>query len=162
MPKVIPVDMSYLDSGVKLLEVDRRIAASPSDIWKVLSDHATWTEWFDGMSACAATSEAVSGVGSTRQVTVGPFELDEEFIAWDENERLAFTITNTNLAMVKRFVEMVELRDVGTKKKPETLVSYIGALEPHMLTFMVSPVLKLRMKSTWKKSFANLEGYLSN
>lgn len=161
MPALTPVDISFAETASRRIEVEHRIKAPASEIWEVITNNSTWTDWFDGMTSCETTSEVAHGVGASRRVNVGPMELDEEFIVWEENERWAFTVTNTSLALAKRMLEMIELQDVGTKAKPETLVTYTGAFQPHILTFLPFPLFKLQLKRTWKKAFENLDEYVT-
>lgn len=161
MPELTPVDISFAETASRRIEVEQDIDASASAIWAVLTDNSTWTTWFEDLTKCEWTSEQTSGVGATRQVAFGPMEVDEEFIAWDENERWAFMVTKTNLALAKRMLEMIELEDIGSKKSPKTRVRYTGAFQPHILTFLPFPLFKMQIKRSWARAFVNLDKYIT-
>ncbi len=161
MPDLIPVDAAFANSAPQRIEVERRIAATTVEVWKVIVDNSTWTDWFDGMTSCEPTSDPDSGVGSSRRVKVGPMQLEEQFITWDEASCWAFTVTKTSIPFAKRMLEQIELTSVGTADQPATKVHYVGAIEPHPLTKLIFPVIARQLKAAWRKSFANLDDLIT-
>lgn len=89
-------------------------------------------------------------------------QLDERFITWDEDSCWAFTVTKTTLPFAKRMLEQIDLTPIGTTDQPQTMIRYIGAIEPHPLTKLIFPVLARQIKVTWRKSFANLDGLITS
>ncbi len=165
MPDLIPVDATFANSAPQRIEVEHRIAATTAEVWNVIADNSTWTSWFDGMSSCEPTSDPDSGVGASRQVKVGPMQLDEQFITWEEESCWAFTVTKTSIPFAKRMLEQIELTSLestgGSAEQPATRVRYLGAIEPHPLTRLVFPLLARQLKATWRKSFANLDNLIT-
>ncbi len=161
MPHLRPVSADFINQAPQTITVEHRIAAAPSNVWKAIVDNPGWTNWFDGMTSCQATSDPDSGVGATRQVKVGPMELDEEFITWDEESCWAFTVTRTSIPFAKRMLEQISLTSIGTPSQPATKVCYVGAIEPHSLTRPVFPLLARQVKATWRTSLANLDDLIT-
>ena len=71
------------------------ISASPSEVFAVLSDHATWPRRFKGMRKVRIDAEG-KGIGSLRTVWVGLTHVQERFLIWDEDERLTFAIVKSS------------------------------------------------------------------
>ncbi len=161
MPDLILVDAAFANGAPRRIEVEHRIAATTAEVWKVIVDNSTWTSWFDGMSSCEPTSDPDSGVGSSRRVKVGPMQLEEQFITWDEESCWAFTVSKTSIPFAKRMLEQIELASVGTAEQPATKIHYVGAIEPHPLTKLIFPVIARQLKATWHKSFANLDDLIT-
>lgn len=160
MPKLAPVTSSFLEEAKQTVEASVVIAAPVAVVWDAILDYPSWTNWFEGMKSCEATSTPESGIGSTRRVVIGPLEVDETFVTWDEHKSWGFTVSETNLILAKRMLEQVDFEDIGTSDSPATRVTYLGAFEPHWLTFLPFPLLKRQMAKAWTKSFTNLAAIL--
>jgi uncharacterized protein YndB with AHSA1/START domain len=126
MPAAVERDLSYLEDAPVVVVAERIIAAAPHEVWEVICDHEAWPRWFAAVRTCRATSDPPSGVGSTREVGLGAgVVLRERFLAWDQPERWAFTVTH-GPRVLRSVVEEITLRpvDAGTE------VTYRMALGP--------------------------------
>lgn len=126
MARYIPRTLDFADTAPVRFEASEVVRSSPAEVWAVLCDHERWPEWMGSLKRVTPTSDPASGVGSTREVVLtGGLTFQEEFIAWDEGERWAFTgIEGPPVA--RGLVERVTLvpGDVGTR------VTYRMAVEP--------------------------------
>ncbi|MFK7917477.1 MAG: SRPBCC family protein [Ilumatobacter sp.] len=98
----------WIDSAPILVSETIDIAATPSDVWAHIADHASWPEWFEALDEVhpGATS---TGVGGTRTVVTKPLSIDEVFTAWDEGEHFAFAIVGSKIPMLAAAAESVRL-----------------------------------------------------
>lgn len=156
MPKLTLVDKDFLDQATQTIEVSAIIAAPVSDVWSAIVDNDTWPEWFEGMTRCEGTSRPASGLDASRFVAIGPFELQETFIVWEENVSWGFSVTETNLIFAKKILEQIDFEDIGSEDAPVTRITLRGAFEPHLLTKLPFPLIKRKLAKTWKTSFSNL------
>lgn len=121
-------------------------AATPEQIWAVLTDHETWPSWFGtSLKVVKVTSDPATGVGSTRDVTLqGGVTVSERFIVWEENRRWAFTGTAVTMPVLKRLVERCVLEPVDDT---HTRITYRMAAE---LAGPMKPLGKLMQKTVSK------------
>lgn len=156
MPKLTPVDVAFIATARQTLEVEQIVRAPIQRVWDTIADNETWTRWFSPMSECQTTSDPGTGVGATRSVVVGPLEADEEFVAWDEPNIWAFTITKTNIPMASKFLEQLEL----STHNDGTRVTYTGAFDPHLVTKLSYPLVKRQVRKAWTAGLAGLADHL--
>lgn len=102
----------WIDSAPIVVDESIVIDAPPSAVWAVISDHASWPEWFTAIDRVEPGPTA-TGVGGTRRVVVQRLPIDEEFTVWDENEHFAFGVTATKLPILNALAESVRLESVG-------------------------------------------------
>jgi carbon monoxide dehydrogenase subunit G len=123
----IPRTLDFAESAPVIFESTEVVASTPDEVWAVLCDHERWPEWMGSLKRVRPTSSPASGVGSTREVVLsGGLTFQEEFIAWDEPERWAFTGLE-GPGVARGLVERVTIRGLGPGR---TEVSYRMAIEP--------------------------------
>lgn len=98
----------WIDSAPVLVEETIDIKASPATVWAFIADHTGWTEWFTDLDNVEVTGSP-TGVGGNRRVTAKPLTIDEEFTAWDENERFAFAVIKSRVPFLGTMAEDVQL-----------------------------------------------------
>lgn len=127
MPTCRPETVAFTATAPLRISASRTIAASPEQVFATLADAGSWPRWFPGLREARWTSPRPYGVGSRREVRVGPLVVEEAFIVWEPGERFGFTFVSTNLPGTRAGVELVELRDLGGDR---TRVAYTMAVEP--------------------------------
>ncbi len=150
MPRHPVVGPDWISSAPILVEKTIDIAAPPSDVWPHIADHESWPEWFTDLDEIERIGEG-AGVGSGRRVTVKRFTIDEEFTAWDENERFAFAVIKTALPVLARLAEEVWLDATDTGCR----VTYRQGVEG-------KKYLGWAMKAVWKQAPDQVEDALAN
>ncbi len=98
----------WIDSAPMAFSNSIDIATPPAAVWAHIADHAGWTAWFTALDAVEVTG-AATGVGGNRRVTVKRLPIDEEFTAWDENERFAFALIATKFPFLHAMAEDVQI-----------------------------------------------------
>ena len=128
MPTCRPETVAFTATAPVRASAVREVSGTPDEVFAVLADAEGWTNWFPGLRSAGWTSQGPHGVGSTRTVTVGPLQVEEEFIVWEPGRRFGFTFTGTNLPGTRAGVELVELVPVDDGRR--TRVSYTLSAEP--------------------------------
>lgn len=95
------------------------VHATPEVVWRHISDHDSWPDWFAGLSSVVVTGRA-QGVGGRRRVTAGPARFDEVFTVWEPSRHFAFAVTASSVPGLDWLAESISLEPVGTN----TVVTY--------------------------------------
>ncbi len=158
MPECEPVGIDFIERARVVAKVSVNLKASPAQVWQVLNDTERWPEWFDGMKTARVTSAMWDGIGSTRQVKVGPLNVGEKMIAWEPERQWGFYVTDLNLVgwVAKRMLEVVDIEPAGSG----SLVSYTGAVDPVPWLRPVSSLLKKQLTTTWQTGLSNIDNQI--
>ncbi len=81
------------------------VPATPWHVFAVLTDAQSWPAWYWGVTRAVWLSPPPHGVGSERQVHLGPLRTREHYLVWEPGVRLAFAITAANLPGLRAMVE---------------------------------------------------------
>ncbi|MGB0114656.1 MAG: SRPBCC family protein [Ilumatobacteraceae bacterium] len=98
----------WIDSAPIRVERTVDIAAPPSAVWAVITDHERWPEWFTAIESAEVTLGA-EGVGGGRRVTVKKLPLEEQFTVWDEDEHFAFAVIGSKIPILDTLAESVRI-----------------------------------------------------
>jgi uncharacterized protein YndB with AHSA1/START domain len=130
MATYVPRELSYADTAPVRIEGEVVADVDPAAAWAVLVDPTGWPDWFGSpVTAAEATSTPATGVGSTRQVRLGPgrgVAIDERFLAWDEPNVWAFT----GLTGPPIFRSLVERATIHVEGPGRTRITYRMAFDP--------------------------------
>ena len=77
-----------------MIEVVRStdVAASPDDVWAVLSDFGAIGAWADNVDHSCLLSEQTGGVGTARRIQTGRTTLVERVVAWEPPSTLSYVL----------------------------------------------------------------------
>ncbi|MEL6892282.1 MAG: SRPBCC family protein [Actinomycetota bacterium] len=116
MPRHPVVGPEWITEAPIRVEQSIDIAAAPAAVWPHIADHERWPEWFTELDRIERIGSG-EGVRSGRRVTARRLTIDEEFTAWDENERFAFAVVKSPIPVLARLAEEVVLEQVdhGTR-----------------------------------------------
>jgi uncharacterized protein YndB with AHSA1/START domain len=118
---------------------ETEVAAAPDAVWATLADHASWPQWFRGMTRVVVDGDG-AGVGATRTVWLGPARARERFVAWEPGRRFAFCLTESNAPGLRSMVEVIDLRPAGPGR---TAVRYTVGIEAAAVPSLLDPGLKV-------------------
>lgn len=141
--------------------VTREIAAPTDVVFAALADAQTWPEWHS-LTAARWVTEPPHGIGSRREVAVGPLRVLEEFIVWEPGEQIGFTLVGVDgigSAATMGGVELMTLRP-GTVGR--TVMDYTFAIDTKGPSALVGPLAGPGAKLTLSRALANLDKRLSN
>ena len=154
-----PVGLDFIDRAQGLARAEVTLKASPADVWRVLNETEQWPAWFDGMKFARVTSSSWDGLGSTRQVKVGPLTVDEQMVAWKEERQWGFfaTAVSGTGPTVKRLLEVVDIEPVGTGSK----LTYTGAFDLVPWLRPLRSVVKKQFASAWQTNLAAIDRHIA-
>ncbi len=160
MATYVTQDLAWADRAPLVVESTATLGGTAQEVWDAILDYPRWTAWFPQITACQATSDPPTGVGSTRDVTLkgGGGTVSERFIAWDEPSADApgvWAFTATSGAPV--FTSIVERVTIEPLADGRAQVTYRMALAPRSVLL---PLLKLgrgRLAGVLATALANLD-----
>jgi uncharacterized protein YndB with AHSA1/START domain len=158
VPACRPETLGFTSTAPLRATVTRDVSASAPRVFDALADPSSWVAWFPGLTGGRWTSDGPRGVGSTRQVELGPLTIDEEFLVWEPGERFAFTFTATNLPAARAGVELVELVPRGPDR---TRVAYTFAVEPVALPGTLAGTAAPLVRAVLTRGLSGLERHLA-
>lgn len=150
-------DLSFVDGATIVARVTREVAATPDEVFADLADAPSWPSWVSFLTGARWVSEEPHGVGSIREVDLGPLTFREQFIAWDEGERLAFALVGAEgpgSQTVRGGVEVAELRP-GTVGR--TMVTYTMAVDAPGPRSLLQPIAAPGTRAVWSHALGRLE-----
>jgi ribosome-associated toxin RatA of RatAB toxin-antitoxin module len=144
------VDASEFDRPT--VTVSAEIPVRPDQLFAVLEDAAAWPRWLTSIQKVTWTSPEPKGIGTTRTVEIGnAFVVNEEFIAWETNERMAFRFTDCSRPVFRQFAE--DYRIIGTDKGCRLTWSVLARPRavPESVLKLARPVLALTLRRHLKR-----------
>jgi uncharacterized protein YndB with AHSA1/START domain len=158
VPPCRPETLGFTAVAPLRTTVTRDVEATPSEVFDALADPSAWVAWFPGMTGSRWTSEAPHGVGSTRQVQLGPLTVDEQFLVWEPAQRFAFTFTATNLPVARAGVELLEL---VPRSPTGTRVAYTFAVDPTGVPGPLARTAVPVVRAVVSRGLAGLDAHLA-
>lgn len=122
-------------------------------VFDVLADINTWPIWFDDFKSGVWTSDPQYGLGSTRDVHIGPLHVDELMVAWEPGRRFSYAITSINLPLVNGLLADWRLTELDDGKTEVHFTIHYELKRP--LVFL-HPLLKGVFRSIPRKGLAGL------
>lgn len=151
MSRLHPVDRSFIDKADHHVIVEQTVHAPRELVWLALADHGGWDSWYPGMTQCETNEPG--GRGARRVVKLGPLVAHEQWIVWEPEIALGFTVERMNLPMARRMFELIELRDEGG----QTLVRFTGAYQSHPLARLTFGRSKRQIQASWSQALTQLD-----
>ena len=148
-----PVGLEFLEQTPNVFKAEEVVRATPAQIFEVFEDARAWTEWAQPIQDVEWTSPKPFGIGTTRTVSMsGSLVGYEEFIAWEEGKRMAFTFLGCNQDAVESFLEDYRVTDLGDGS---CRVEWYMALETrgfsrHMM-WLTRPIMRLANRRMFRK-----------
>ncbi|MCZ0726704.1 SRPBCC family protein [Mycolicibacterium iranicum] len=137
-----PADAGFFTSAPHVFRYVKHFDATPAQVWESLQSDESLAAWGSAVGSVTWTSSRPFGVGTTREVGVGPALLREQFFDWTDGSGYSFFVTEANVPLFRRFAEdyRVEPEGTGTRFTWVVAIEPVGALK---LPFKVlAPVLK--------------------
>lgn len=119
-------DAGLFDTAPHVFRYQKHFAAPPDRVWESLVSDESLAAWGSAISSLTWTSARPFGVGTTREVGVGPTRVHERFFRWDEGKGYSFYVYEANAPMFRRFAEDYALTPEGDG----TRFDWTVAIEP--------------------------------
>jgi len=147
--------VGFLDRAPVVHVFDATVAAPRAAVFAILAAPQTWPTWFPGVHTACYASPPPYGVGTIRQAHVGRSHWVEEMIAWDLDERWAYTVIRSSVPFAVAQVESFDLRDAPTG----TGVRWTLAYAPRLVARLGGPFAARVAGGLFRRAMANLEQY---
>jgi hypothetical protein len=110
-------DADLFKTAPHVFTYELHYAASPERVWESLASEESLSAWGSTVSSLTWLSPRPFGVGTIREVGLGPAKVHERFFRWDEGHGYSFYVYEANAPMFRRFAEdyIVEADGDGTK-----------------------------------------------
>ena len=148
-----PVTLDFFDTAPLRVQCTMLAKCTPERLFETLRGDTVWTEWAGVIKGVDWTSEKPYGKNATRDVSlVGGMMVRELFFHWEENERIAFYVTESTIPGLSKFAEDYRVERVGPN---ETKLIWTVAIENQglmrHLNAITAPVMKLVFQGWLKK-----------
>ena len=154
--KLTPATIDLLDSAEWVMSMDVDLPATIDEVWAVLVDNDSWTEWFHNCSSMTSNPTIWTSPGDTRTIRTGPFTIAESAVVLDAPNRWAMTLTSTNLPIAKTMLEVLDLTDTSRQGEERTEVRWTGALNPPPYLKPFRKIVESQLTGTWAPSLESL------
>ena len=142
--KLEPVTLDFFDTAPLRVRCTLQAKCTPEVLFETLRGDSVWTEWAGVIQRVKWTSAPPIAKNSTRDVTItGDMLVRELFFHWEENERVAFYVTESTIPGLTKFAEDYVVERLGPN---ETRLTWTIAIENTGVMRYLNPVTKLIMK----------------
>jgi uncharacterized protein YndB with AHSA1/START domain len=156
MSSTRPESVDFVERAPLRATAARVVEAPPEAVFDALADAPGWPSWFAEIDGCRWLTPAPHGVGSQREVRLGPVRVTERFIVWDRPHRWGFTFAAARPSIARAGVELVDLEPLGRT----TRVTYHMAVQPPRPATPLTPVLRRRLERVLTAALAGLDDHL--
>lgn len=158
MPTCKKVDMDFFTQAPKVFVHEIELSASPSAIFASFENADDWPLWVDSIARVDWTSPRPFGVGTTRRVTfTNGKTAAEEFIAWQQDRRMAFCFTETDQHGTRSFAEDYEVIDLGAGRSK---LIWRVAFDPQGVSKIVFAVFGFLIARIFRKALADFKVFI--
>jgi hypothetical protein len=152
-----PVTLDFFDTAPLRVQCTMTAQCTPEILFETLRGDAVWVEWAGVIQDVKWTSEKPFAKNATRDVTIsGGMMVRELFFHWEENERIAFYVTQSTIPGLNKFAEDYIVERVGPN---ETRLVWTVAIENTGLMRYLNPLTKLVMKpvfASWLRKYKKI------
>jgi uncharacterized protein YndB with AHSA1/START domain len=140
------------------VEVERRFAAPPAQVWKVYTDHAGWSAWA-GLGRARLETEGHperNGVGAVRCFTTGGVSVFEEVLSFEPPKRMTYRVVRGGIPIMKDHLGEVLLEPDGAGTRLIwrcRFASSVPGLGPPM-RWLVTRLFRRALEGLAKRGFA--------
>ncbi len=156
MPVMQRASMSFFDEAELIVTTEVDLPAEIHEVWEVIADNDSWTEWFKDCTSVVSEHNPWTAAGQSRTIKVTPLVITEAAIEIDAPNLWAMQFCRTNLPMVSRGIEKLELTDTSRNGEVRTEVRWTGAFNLPLLFKPASSIAEQLFLRTWGASLENL------
>jgi hypothetical protein len=152
-----PEGLDFTTTAPRRWTFSAPVAAPPAEVFAALSaDPSTWTAWFPGLAGGHYEGDGPPGLGSGREVKVGPTRYRETVLAWDAPHRWAYRVDETTAPLANALVEVWDVAAEGQR----SIVSWTFAIDPKPLFSVGRPFASLVLGGVFRRAMRNLSRHL--
>lgn len=154
--KLTPATIDLLDTAEWVFSMDVDLPANIDEVWAVLIDNTSWSEWFKDCKKMEASPSTWTNPGDSRTIHTGLFKIDEIAVELTAPSRWAMTLTSTNVPMAKTMLEVLDLADTSRQGEERTSVRWTGALNPPVYLKPFRKIVESQLTAVWAPSLESL------
>ena len=144
-----PVSLDFFDHAPLRVQCVLEARCTPEVLFETLRGDTVWTEWAGVIQHVNWTSEPPYAKNSTRDVTItGDMLVREIFFHWEENERVAFYVTESTIPGLTKFAEDYVVERLGPS---ETRLTWTVAIENTGFMKVLNPITAVVMKQIFQR-----------
>jgi hypothetical protein len=152
MRKLDPLALDDFERQPFRFVATAQLDADPISVFAELRDPSLW---FPLLYKSVWKTGATSGVDAEREVRLRAFgTFRERMLAWDEGERVAFTMTQTTSPLIDR---MAEDWRVSRNDGIYTQLTFSMYATPSLIGRAATPALKVIMRTLFMRAATNLQ-----
>ena len=149
--KLQPTTLDFFDTAPLRIQCTMVAKCSPEVLFETLRGDTVWTEWAGVIEKVVWTSSEPVARNSTRDVAlVGGMLVKEVFFHWEENERVAFYVTESTIPNLTKFAEDYVVEIVSPN---ETRLTWTVAIENAGFMRYLNPVMRYVLKPVFQRWF---------
>lgn len=153
-----PATLDFFETAPLRVRCTMVAKCTPEVIFETLRGDSVWTEWAGVIQKVEWTSNAPIAKDSTRDVSlVGDMLVKEVFFHWEENERVAFYVTESTIPNLTKFAEDYAVERVSPN---ETRLTWTVAIENAGFMRYLNPVMPLVLKPIFQAWFGRYKRVL--
>ncbi|MGH2785120.1 MAG: SRPBCC family protein [Actinomycetota bacterium] len=146
----------FLSSAPRRWAFQGRVAASQEAVFDAIAaDPSTWS-WFPGFSTGRYEGPGPHGVGSIREIRVGPTVYRETIMAYDRPHRWIYRVDSTTVPLAHALMEEWTVEPSGTG----STVRWTFAVDPRAMFRAMGPLTPMVLGRVFRKAMRNLEAEL--
>lgn len=119
-------DARFFDTAPHVFRFERHYDATAEQVWESLQSDESMSAWGTTSGSLTWTSPRPFGMGTTRDVGLGPTKVRERFFRWDEGSGHSFYVYEANIPMFRRFAEDYRVEPDGNGAR----FTWLVAIEP--------------------------------
>src|SRR4051812_17286350 len=151
MRTLAPLALEDLPSQPFRLTLTAKLDADPLSVFAELRDPSLW---FPLLYKSVWKTGATSGVDAEREVSLRTFGVfRERMLAWDEGDRVCFTMVQTTSPLIDRMAEDWTIDRDGIYSQ----LTFTMYATPSRVGRFVTPALKVIMRTLFMRAATNLQ-----
>jgi Polyketide cyclase / dehydrase and lipid transport len=155
--RLAATNLAFADLSPQRFEVETLIYTTPERVFEILTTPEGMDEWLMGFKGARWLSPAPHGVGSVREVYLGPVGFRERFLAWEPGKRLCFVLDEVTVPLVRRLYEDIHLESAGMNT---THLRWLVYYEPSWLFRLMHPAARLLLRRGYAGGLEALSRYV--
>lgn len=152
-----PVTLDFFDTAPLRVQCTMTATCTPEVLFETLRGDTVWVEWAGIIKHVKWSSGEPIAKDATRDVTItGGIMVRELFFHWEENERVAFYVTESTIPGLNKFAEDYVVERVGPN---ETRLVWTIAIENTGFMRYLNPMTKFVMKplfQAWLRKYKQI------
>lgn len=131
-----PTDPAWVTAGLLRASRKREVAASPEQVWSVISDPATWSTWYEGLDTFEPEGDEW-GTGARFAMKEWLFRYQGSIVEFEPGRAIGYTFHESSWSwLLSRLAERVEI--IPSADPQRCTVVHSGRFSPSLLGWLLA------------------------